>query len=98
MGWTLDAAVKKHGVYKLLKASRMPARLAGLSELQGFLERGFTAFDALGGAGDFLEAIGHREREASRRLFAGHGDPFGGVSPPRTRGRGTGGSRARSDP
>lgn len=98
VGWTLDAAVKKHGVYKLLRASRLPARMAGLHELQGFLERGFSAFDALGGAGEFLEAIGHREREASRRLFAGHRDPFDGVSAPRTRGRGTGGSRARSDP
>ncbi|HEX5693772.1 MAG TPA: hypothetical protein VFY00_04035 [Arenimonas sp.] len=98
VGWTLDAAVKKHGVYKILRASRFPAKAAGLSELQGFLERGFSAFDALGGAGDFLEAIGHREREASRRLFAGHADPFGAPAPSRTRGRGTGGSRARSDP
>lgn len=97
VGWTLDAAVKKHGVYKLLRASRLPARAAGLSELQGFLERGFSAFDALGGAGEFLEAIGHREREVSRRLFAGEPDPFG-LSPARTRGRGTGGSRARSAP
>ncbi|WP_339827534.1 hypothetical protein [uncultured Arenimonas sp.] len=103
VGWTLDAAVKKHGVYKILRASRFPAKAAGLSELQGFLERGFGAFDALGGAGDFLEAIGHREREASRRLFAGHPDPFGDPGPSRsrpsrTRGRGTGGSRARSGP
>ncbi|HEX5694659.1 MAG TPA: hypothetical protein VFY00_08600 [Arenimonas sp.] len=77
VGWTLDAAVRKHGVYKLLRASRLPARAAGLSELQGFLERGFAAFEALGGAGDFLEAIGRREREVSRRLFAGAPDPFG---------------------
>ena len=65
VGWTLDASVRKHGVFKLLRASRFPARAAGLSELQGFLERGFGAFEALGGAGDFLEAIGHRERQAS---------------------------------
>jgi hypothetical protein len=97
VGWTLDAAVRKHGVYKLLRASRLPAKAAGLSELQGFLERGFSAFDALGGAGEFLEAIGRREREVSRRLFAGEPDPFG-EGPSRTRGRGTGGSRARSGP
>lgn len=95
VGWTLDAAVRKHGVFKLLRASRLPARAAGLSELQGFLERGFAAFEALGGAGDFLEAIGRREREASRRLFAGDSDPFG-IS--RTPGPGSGGSRVRSDP
>lgn len=97
VGWTLDAAVRKHGVYKLLRASRLPARAAGLSELQGFLERGFAAFEALGGAGDFLEAIGRREREVSRRLFAGEADPFG-AGPSRTPGRGSGGSRARSGP
>lgn len=97
VGWTLDASVRKHGVFKLLRASRFPARAAGLSELQGFLERGFSAFDELGGAGEFLGAIGQRERLASSRLFAGDPDPFGdGVS--RTPRRGSAGSRARSDP
>lgn len=76
VGWTLDAAVKKHGVAKLLRASRTPARLLGLAELQGFLERGFNAFEALGGAKDFLDAIGSSELAASRRLFAGEADPF----------------------
>lgn len=96
VGYTLDAAVQKHGVHRLLRAARVPARLAGLSELQAFLERGFTAFEALGGASDFLEAIGAREFEASRRLMAGDPDPFGPVS--RTPRRGSGGSRARSGP
>lgn len=76
VGEALDAAVHKHGVFKLLKASRLPAQLAGLSELQKFLERGFTAFAALGGADEFLKEIGRREYLASERLFAGHPDPF----------------------
>jgi hypothetical protein len=76
VGQALDAAVKKHGVYKLLRAARIPAQLAGLSELQAFLERGFTAFDALGGADDFLEAVSSRELAVSRRLFAGDREPF----------------------
>jgi hypothetical protein len=76
VGQSLDAAVHKHGVFKLLKASRLPAQLAGLSELQQFLERGFTAFAALGGADAFLSEIGRREYVASERLFAGHPDPF----------------------
>ena len=97
VGYTLDAAVKKHGVHRLLRAARVPAKLAGVSELQAFLERGFTAFEALGGAGDFLEAIGRREYEASRRLFAGDPDPFG-EDLSRTPRRGSGGSRARSGP
>lgn len=76
VGESLDAAVHKHGVFKLLKASRLPAQLAGLSELQGFLERGFTAFAALGGADAFLMEIGRREFRISQRLFAGDPDPF----------------------
>lgn len=76
VGAALDAAVQKHGVYRLLRASRLPAQLAGLAELQSFLERGFTAFAALGGASAFLERIDRQEREVSRRLFSGHPDPF----------------------
>jgi len=76
VGQALDASVHKHGVFKLLKASRLPAKLAGLSELQGFLERGFTAFAALGGADEFLSRIRAQELEVSRRLFANAADPF----------------------
>ena len=76
VGHALDLAVKKHGVYKLLRAARIPAQLAGLSELQAFLERGFTAFDALGGADEFLQAVAERELAASERLFAGAPSPF----------------------
>lgn len=76
VGNALDAAVRKHGVHKLLKAARIPAQLAGLSELQAFLERGFTAFGALGGAEDFLNDLGERERLVSHRLFTGQAAPF----------------------
>ena len=76
VGHALDAAVQRHGIYKLLRAARLPAQLAGLSELQAFLERGFEAFDALGGAQDFLSRVAGREREVSERLFAGHPRPF----------------------
>ena len=77
VGKNLDAAVQKHGVYQLLKASRTPARLAGLHELQGFLERGFEAFDQMGGADEFLEMVSASEYEISQRLFDGHKNPFG---------------------
>lgn len=76
VGHALDAAVQKHGVARLLHASRIPAKLAGLSELQEFLERGFTAFAALGGAGRFLAEIGRRETAVARALFAGDPRPF----------------------
>jgi hypothetical protein len=76
VGVMLDAGVHKHGVHRLLRASRLPAQLAGLAELQRFLERGFDSFAKLGGADDFLRLITERERSVSRRLFAGHATPF----------------------
>jgi hypothetical protein len=76
VGHALDAAVKKHGVYQLLKAARLPAQLAGLSELQAFLERGFHAFDALGGADEFLDQVAAREGQISQRLFDAAPKPF----------------------
>lgn len=80
VGRNLDAAVQKHGVYKLLKASRTPARMAGLQELQGFLERGFESFAKLEGADEFLWMVADSEYEISERLFAGHKNPFS-ISP-----------------
>lgn len=76
VGRSLDAAVQRHGVHRLLRASRLPARAAGLSELQAFLERGFDAFAKLGGAEPFLQRVARGEGEVSRRLFAGDPDPF----------------------
>jgi hypothetical protein len=76
VGAVLDAGVRHHGVVRLLRASRLPAKMAGLGQLQRFLERGFDAFSKLGGADDFLARITAREREVSRRLFAGHKAPF----------------------
>jgi len=76
VGKLLDRAVRKPWLWRLLKVSRLPAKAAGLSELQSFLERGFSAFRELGGARTFLVEIARREREVSRRLFASHPDPF----------------------
>ena len=82
----IELAVLSHA-FDLRMAEALAARprpsaaitlAAGLSGLQGFLERGFTAFAELDGADDFLDAIVAREREASRRLFAGDPDPFPG--------------------
>ena len=76
VGASLDQAVHKPWIPRLLRASRLPARLAGLGDLQGFLERGFDAFRALRGADGFLGAIAARERETARRLLTGHPRPF----------------------
>lgn len=76
VGQGLAGALHTPGVATLLRLSRSPARAAGLGELQGFLERGFDAFAALGDAKIFLERIDHNEREVARRLFAGEAEPF----------------------
>ena len=77
VGQGLARAVRTPGVSLLLRLSRGPAKASGLSELQGFLERGFSAFAALGDGKAFLQDIEASEREVARRLFAGDPDPFG---------------------
>jgi hypothetical protein len=55
-----------------LRMMRTPARVAGLGELQGFLERGYAAFSAMsGGAVEFVTIVVTRERAISRALMAG---------------------------
>lgn len=77
VGGGFGRALKLPGVAALLAFSRGPARFAGLSELQGFLERGVAAFEELGDAEAFVAEIERTERKASKRLFAGEPDPFG---------------------
>jgi hypothetical protein len=76
VGVGLARAVKTPGVAMLLKLSRGPAKATGLGELQGFLERGFAAFAALGDGKAFVRDIERTERAVSRRLFSGDPDPF----------------------
>ena len=64
------------GIGTLLKLSRVPARAAGLGELQSFLERGYAAFAELGDIRSFLADIGDNETRVMERLFAGDPDPF----------------------
>ncbi len=77
VGVGFGRALKLPGVTALLAFSRGPARLAGLSELQGFLERGVAAFEQLGDTAAFVTDIERAERKAMERLFAGKPDPFG---------------------
>ncbi len=79
VGLGLGKAVRMPGVLTLLKLSRGPARAAGLSELQGFLERGFAAFAQLGEVTAFIAEIEQDERSVAARLFGGDTDPFPGL-------------------
>jgi hypothetical protein len=76
IGQGLAAALRTPGVSMLLKLSRLPARAAGLGQLQLFLERGFDAFAGLEDAQAFLADIRHHESAAMARLFGGEAEPF----------------------
>ena len=78
VGRRLDALVVKPWIFTTLKLMRGPAKLAGLQDLQTFLERGFAAFRHMGGADHFLATIDGRETQILTRLFSGHPSPFSG--------------------
>jgi hypothetical protein len=71
VGRRLDTLVTHPLVYRMLKMMRRPAKLAGLGELQGFLERGFESFQQMGGADTFLATIAERETAIMEKIFSG---------------------------
>lgn len=71
VGAGLDRYTRNPLMRHSLRFMRGPARAAGLSELQAFLERGFETFRAMKGATEFLHTIASRERDLARALFAG---------------------------
>ncbi len=71
VGERLDALVRRPLVHRTLRLMRRPAHLAGLADLQDFLERGFEAFRAMHGADAFLAAVRHRETVILNDLFSG---------------------------
>jgi hypothetical protein len=71
VGHGLDVVVKKPFIYTTLKMLRRPSKMAGLSEMQRFLEAGFTAFRHMNGAEVFLATIAEREIALIELLFSG---------------------------
>jgi len=69
IGEALDRHTRSFVLRASLKAMRGPARAAGMGALQSFLEAGFDAFGAMGGAREFLAAIEARETALAQRLF-----------------------------
>ncbi len=53
-----------------------PARLAGLSDLHRFLDRGFSTFKKMKKPAEFVETIVGRERRVMDKIFEGRRDPF----------------------
>ena len=71
VGSDLDRYTRKPLLRQSLRVMRVPARAAGLGDLQRFLEVGFDTFRELRGADEFLATIGQRERALAAALFAG---------------------------
>lgn len=59
-----------------LSVMRGPARLAGLGDLQQFLERGFSAFKRMKQAQQFVDTIVGRERRVMDNIYCGREAPF----------------------
>jgi hypothetical protein len=79
-GQSLDRAVRNAWVGPLLAATHAPARAAGFGVLQDFIERGYRAFKAMGGAEEFLATLREREMALMEALFAGRPNPFAAVT------------------
>jgi len=76
IGTALDHYVQKPLVRTALAMMRQPARMAGMSALQDFLERGFAAFRTMNGAQTFLATIAERETQIMEAIVGGSSDPF----------------------
>jgi hypothetical protein len=74
VGRALDVYTHRPLLRHSLRAMRVPARAAGLSALQLFLESGFDTFRAMHGADEFLLQIAQREQAMAARLFNGDQD------------------------
>jgi hypothetical protein len=78
LGNALDKLTHVRFIGATLKMMRKPATLAGLGELQAFLERGYAAFGAMrGGAGEFVSIVVAHERAISASVFAGDDGALG---------------------
>lgn len=75
-GRALDRYVRTPFVRGTLALMRKPARAAGLSALQDFLERGFASFAAMRGADEFLGTVVARETSLMEEIFSGNEAPF----------------------
>jgi hypothetical protein len=69
IGTDLDRYTRNPLLRHSLRLMRVPARGAGMGELQRFLEKGFETFRAMREAGHFLATIATRERALAAALF-----------------------------
>ena len=80
IGEALDGLTRIPFLLSTLKLMRGPARMAGLSALQVFLEKGFVTVKEMRGVEEFLDIITRRETMLMERLFGRAADPFAGLA------------------
>lgn len=73
VGSALDRLTTRPLLRQTLRLMRGPAKAAGLSALQSFLETGFDTFRSMHGAGEFLETVRTREQQLAASWFEGTG-------------------------
>lgn len=76
VGQSLDRYVRSRSLGWLLSISRGPAELAGLTDLHGFLHRGYRSFQSMAGVDTLIQCVTRREQVISDRIMAGHPNPF----------------------
>lgn len=76
IGYSIDRFVHTPLIGTMLRLARGPAHRAGWHELQDFLERGYAAFEDMGDADYFMQAIETREKQILDQIFAGDPHPF----------------------
>jgi hypothetical protein len=66
----LDRLTGRILVRNSLRLMRLPARAAGMTQLQQFLEAGFDTFGNMKGAEEFIDIVGDRERALASAMFS----------------------------
>lgn len=70
----LDRLTRRALLRNSLRLMRGPARAAGLTDLQNFLETGFDTFREMNGAHEFIATVQLREQVLSSSLFGANSD------------------------
>lgn len=75
-GERLDRYARSTMINWSLKASRSPAKKAGLSALHEFLENGFSAFHTMKDIDHLMTTVVQREQRVLDNIFESKSDPF----------------------
>jgi len=79
----LEHYVRSRFLIATLRMARAPAALAGLGDLQSFLERGCSAFHHMRGSEHFVRTTVTRELLILERIEQGSSEPFAAPAEPR---------------